>query len=62
MAKVQLEKALREDTFEQYMQELREKGHVGLANEGLRVWSDTTVMHLEAVQVSGTESGHGEAG
>ena len=42
MAKVQLEKALREDTFEQYMQELREKGHVGLANEGLRVWSDTT--------------------
>ena len=42
MAKVQLEKALREDTFEQYMQELREKGHVGLANEGLRVWSETT--------------------
>ena len=37
-AQQRLQDAIQNDTFEDFMQELREQGHVGLANEGLRLW------------------------
>ena len=35
-----LQEAIRSGTFETFMQELKEQGHVGVANEGLRIWED----------------------
>jgi len=35
---LRLQDAIQNDTFEDFMQDLRERGHVGLANEGLRIW------------------------
>ena len=37
-AQQRLQDAIQNNTFEDFMQELRERGHVGLANEGLRIW------------------------
>ena len=37
-AQLRLQDAIQNNTFEDFMQELRERGHVGLANEGLRIW------------------------
>ena len=37
-ARRRLQESIANDAFEDFMQELRERGHVGLANEGLWIW------------------------
>ena len=37
-ARRRLQESIENNAFEDFMQELRERGHVGLANEGLWIW------------------------